>query len=426
MQDDVAQRPDMPDHPLRQPLVRELHARPFPVIDGPAHIIQFAFVHDGVAPAEERRRLAELCGSGHAAPPGDDTMQHTMGCAGYQLTWERHTEFSTYMFLIPGTATPEDARAKIPLDWLKAQGGRLIATTHIRLVEDEADDTDGWLDGRNIVGGLATGGRARLRTDYDFDEDGYVRIRIGARGMSPRQAGRLVKRLLEIHAYSMMALLAFPLAREIAPSVAGIERALVDVAEALARTDAAGEERPLLGRLSELAAEAEALAARTSYRFGAARAYHALVEGRVTELREQRIEGQQTLAEFLDRRLTPAMRTCETTRERLERLSERVARASEMLRTRIDVMLAAQNRDLLASMDRRVKLQLRLQATVEGLSVAAITYYVVGLIAYIGQAAAAVGLPIKKELLVGAAVPIVAALCWTGIRHLRKHLEDDH
>ena len=38
--------------------------------------------------------------------------------------------------------------------------------------------------------------------------------------------------------------------------------------------------------------------------------------------------------------------------------------------------------NLLGAMNRRQQLQLRLQATVEGLSVAAITYYIVGLVGY--------------------------------------------
>ncbi len=53
--------------------------------------------------------------------------------------------------------------------------------------------------------------------------------------------------------------------------------------------------------------------------------------------------------------------------------------------------LEAQNQTLLASMDRRARLQLRLQQTVEGLSVAAICYYVVGLA--LGCAARAGGRP---------------------------------
>jgi uncharacterized membrane-anchored protein len=145
---------------------------------------------------------------------------------------------------------------------------------------------------------------------------------------------------------------------------------------------------------------------------------------RIEELRDQRIEGQQTIGEFMERRLAPAMRTCETMERRLESLSERVARASEMLRTRVDVTLAAQNRDLLASMDRRARLQLRLQRTVEGLSVAAITYYAVGLVSYLTQGLDAAGLDLPKEIVVAIAVPVLAAIAWLGLRRLHKKFDD--
>ena len=152
----------------------------------------------------------------------------------------------------------------------------------------------------------------------------------------------------------------------------------------------------------------------------AARAYYALVRRRAEELREQRVEGIQTIEEFIDRRLAPAMRTCEAVAERLENLSRRVARASDLLRTRVDIQLEAQNRDLLQSMDRRARLQLRLQETVEGLSVAAITYYVASLVGYLAKAGEAVGLPVNGDIAAGLSIPIIAGLVWYGVRRLRR------
>src|SRR5699024_8259572 len=130
-------------------------------------------------------------------------------------------------------------------------------------------------------------------------------------------------------------------------------------------------EKELLERLTTVAADTQNILAATAYRFGAERAYYALVERRIEELREVRIEGHQTVGEFMDRRLSPAMRTCQAVAERLDSLSRQVTRTSQLLRTRIDVQLEAQNRNLLHSMNQRAKLQLRLQETVEGLSVAA-------------------------------------------------------
>lgn len=419
-----------PPHPWRDTLVEELHARPSKAITAPARLFHLAVVTGETTADAERRHLAELCRSSGASPPMPGAVHFASASAGSQLTWERHTEFSTYTFVIPGggeSCLAGEPGKALPTDWLDRLAGRTIAAVWVEFlaVGDTTPDVtrlEQIFARGNVVGGLTAGGRARLWTDFHLDASGCVRVLVQDLGMSARQGGRLIQRLLEIQTYCMMALLALPLAREIGPAVSRMERELAEVAQTLPTADGLDDEHALLKRLSALAAEVEGLAARTPYRFGAARAYHALVDRRIAELREQRIEGQQTIGEFMDRRLAPAMRTCETMQRRIDSLSERVARASEMLRTRVDVTLAAQNRNLLESMDRRAKLQLQLTRTVEGLSVAAITYYAVGLFGYVIQGAAAAGLHLPKEIVLGIGVPAFAAVAWLGLRRLHRTL----
>ncbi|HTO81821.1 MAG TPA: DUF3422 domain-containing protein [Methylomirabilota bacterium] len=429
----VAQPPIGPTpHPWRVTLTAELHARPYAVVTAPARLFHLAVVTGEASADAERRHLGVLCSELGVAPPAGDASHFAAAFPGFRLTWERHTEFSTYTFILPaGEAEPFSAspRRALPAAWIDALAGQTIAAVHLELLDRSAPSPSPLLLERvfrsgNIIGNVAAGGRAAVWSDLDLDADGTVRLLVHDLGMSPRQTGRMAQRLLEIHTYCMTALLALPLAREIGPAVSRMERELADIAQALPAAGSPDDEQAMLKRLSALAAEVESLAARTPYRFGAARAYHALVTRRIEELREQRVEGQQTIGEFMDRRLGPAMRTCETMQQRLEHLSQRVARASEMLRTRVDVTLAAQNRDLLASMDRRAKLQLRLQQTVEGLSVAAITYYAVGLVSYLTQGVIGAGLLLPKELIVGGAVPIFAAIAWLGLRRLHRKLDD--
>jgi uncharacterized membrane-anchored protein len=223
----------------------------------------------------------------------------------------------------------------------------------------------------------------------------------------------------------MMALLALPLARQAAPEIARIENGLASAMASMATTASSGDDHALLDRLTRIAADIESLSSASSYRFGAARAYHALIERRISELREERIEGLQTIAEFMDRRLRPAMHTCQSVAERQESLSQRVARASNLLRTRVDVALEGQNRDLLASMDRRAQLQLRLQQTVEGLSVVAISYYLLGLVAYAVKSAKGLHLPVDPDTVPGLALPLVLGLVWWGAHRFKKRLKRD-
>ena len=124
----------------------------------------------------------------------------------------------------------------------------------------------------------------------------------------------------------------------------------------------------------------------------------------LSELRETAIPGVQNLTEFMDRRFEPAMRTCRWTQRRLQALSDRVSRTTQILRTRIEFVNERQTQALLASMDRRAKLQLKLQQTVEGLSLVVLTYYAVGLIGYMAKGLQSSGIALPVELISAIAV----------------------
>ncbi|MBU2286840.1 MAG: DUF3422 domain-containing protein, partial [Gammaproteobacteria bacterium] len=250
--------------------------------------------------------------------------------------------------------------------------------------------------------------------------DGFVRFVVGNRSLTERQAGRTLQRLFEIEAYRMMALLALPIARRLAPRIAVIEASLTKLTAHIALEG--GEDEALLQELTRLAAEIENCLSSSQFRFSACRAYHELVTTRIGELRETRLPGIQTIEEFMARRLTPAVATCATTSQRLHDLSDRVAQASALLSTRVDIARERQNQALLASMDRRAKLQLRLQQTVEGLSVAAIVYYVAGLLGYLAKAGKAAGFAVEPDLLVGLAIPLLACAVIFALRQARRRL----
>ena len=176
----------------------------------------------------------------------------------------------------------------------------------------------------------------------------------------------------------------------------------------------------MLDRLTRLEAQIESRESLNDYRFAAAAAYYELVQRRIAELREKRIPGLQTFSDFTERRLAPAMNTCRATSARQEHLSERVARANQLLATRVDITRERQNQALLESMNRRAKAQLKLQQTVEGLSVAAVTYYIVGLVGYGTKGLKAVGVGVNPELAMALSIPLIAGLAGFGINRIKQ------
>ena len=420
------------DHPLRGALHEEVHSRPFATLQAPERVSHLALLSGEGAARRERQHVTDLCQSRGVAGPPENTNHFIADLGTFRLKWERHTEFSTYTFFLNGPFSdgPFAGRALdlVPQDWIAGLPGDVLVGVHLDLLAKDTPEPDltalQELFGHDsIVGSLVSGGAAALWMDFRVKDDGFGRILLRDNFLKPRQAGRLVQRLLEIETYRMTALLAFPAAKRHSAGLAAVGDRLTGITGRLTEIEGMGAERKLLDEMIELSSEIEDVAAATNYRFSAARAYYALVLRRVEELREQRVEGLQTIGEFIDRRLAPAIRTCEAVSERLEALSRRVARASQLLRTRVDIQLEAQNRDLLESMNRRARLQLRLQQTVEGLSIAAITYYVASLVGYLAKGAKAAGLPVSPDLATGASIPILALLIWFGLHRLRRHLE---
>lgn len=425
--------PPVQDHPLRETLTNEVHARPFAVLHTPERVSHLAMLTGEGGFAADRAHLVRLCKSFAVAEPPPDANHFFQDFGRFRLKWERHTEFCTWTVFVHGAdgapfSTP--AIGAVPRNWLESLPGERLVAIHAELQPASGpepatlDELGRFFAPDYVAGSLVTGGAAEAWTDFRIHEDGYGRILIRDHALGARQAGRLVQRLLEIETYRMMALLALPTARAVGPAISAVDAELVQITEAMRDLRDLGDERRLLEKLIDLAAEIERVTAQSSYRFGAARAYYALVVRRIEELRERRIEGAQTIQEFMDRRLAPAMRTCIATAERLDAVAARLARASGLLRSRVDIALEAQNQALLASMDRRARLQLRIQATVEGLSVAAISYYVVGLVAYMLKAAEKAGLPISQEIGVGLAIPVAVLAVWLLVRRARRHFTE--
>jgi uncharacterized membrane-anchored protein len=411
-------------HPLRPALAGEVHARPPLPLPAPARVRHLGLMLDAADAPAEQAALATLCRfAGQPSPPADARHVAVALPNGGHLIWEKRTEFSTYTLYLDYAAK----LAALPDGWLAALPGRLMVAAEVTVQAAGAAEPDEAVlqdrfAGPTLVASHIAGGGATVWTDFLLDDSGEVHFLVLDRGMKDAQRGRAVMRLLEIETYRLMALLALPLAQKVAPRITALEQGLAALSARMVDV-AAESEQTLLREIAVMAAEVETLAVETPYRFGAARAYHALVERRIAELREARIEGLPTIGEFMERRLSPAMRTCETMAGRIEGLSRRATRMANLLRTRVDVALERQNVELLDMMNRRSRLQLRLQETVEGLSVAAITYYTVGLVGYAAHALDAAGLPVNKDIAVGIAIPVVALAAWWGLRRFRRALQ---
>jgi len=419
--------------PERKPLNDEIHARPYMEVDTPEQVSYIALLVSREERLRELAHLQALCEHfGRPAPADLDGKEFHVDCGSFRLKIELHAEFTHYKFFRQSSfADPfaDPVIAAVPGDWLAGLPGKVLVGIHVALIDADrspfdlsADGLPQFFDGNRLIGGKVSGGAGAAYSDFNLHGDGFSRLLIVNESFAPGQAGRCLQRLLEIETYRMMALFALPKARAILPELPDADRKLVELTAALAESNEHSDEA-LLDELTQLAAVMENKVSSTYARFNATRSYAKLVNIRLDQLRESKIEGIPTFTEFLTRRLTPAMGTCEAVDQWLHQLSQRIANTNQLLLTRIDVRRKQQNQDILESMNRRSRVQLRLQQAIEVLSVAAVTYAAISLLGLFFNGIKSVGIPFNSELAMALLIPVIGYLVYLGVLHLHETIE---
>lgn len=430
------------DDEQRIALHDEIHTRPSATFKLPALIFYVAVLNRDVTQESEWTHLKQL-------PTHEglqlDAMKGNflqLQCPDYRVIWERHTEFTRYSIFqtLPthahwGSQLPElTPFIATGTEWLRNIPGVTITAIQLAVMNEGMDDPDAfakarlWLGEGTVIGSKM--GRAankqphsHLMTTLRVGADGFERLLVLAPpDTSENRSGRIAQRLLELETYRMMSLLSLPLAKKLAINLTRSEQRLVEINDRIEKK--MDQDEVLLHDLASLATEIESTTAEHSFRFSAARAYDAIVQQRISEMREQPLSGIQTVGEFMQRRLAPAMATVNATWLRLSALAQRVARANDLLRTRVDIATEHHNQQLLGTLAKGQAMQLRLQTTVEGLSIAAISYYVVSLIFYLGKSLQASGLNVSPDMLAGFSTPVVIFVCWRMVQKIHRSLRD--
>lgn len=426
--DEPATLPPLVPHRLRAAILNELHARPFTALPVPRRILHFAFQTDETAAQIDRQNLLAFCIARSLPGPQSSENHYRVSLGATALRWEQHSEFTTYTWEMPSAPadTPFTPSVAILAPQTRAipQPGPLLVAIDLHILRKDPSHLplEEIFDRASLASAENSDGSASYATDFRLDPSGFVRILITDNGLSSERAGALVQRAIEIETYRTLALLGLPEAQRLLPSINRIEHKLAEVTQKMRKANDLGSNRQLLDELVALAADLEAGAAASVFRFGATRAYDEIIHQRLETIGEHKMGGLPTWTSFLARRMAPAIRTRITTEARQAELSLKLQRAADLLRTRVNVELEKQNQELLKSMNERTRMQLRLQTTVEGLSVAAITYYVVSLFGYVAKAAHETGyIDIEPAYMIAAFIPVAALAIWAIVRRIRKH-----
>jgi uncharacterized membrane-anchored protein len=425
------------DDAWREMLHNEVHARPSAQIQLPALVVFVAVLNQGVSREAEWSHLRQLPGQEGLALEDLNSLFLRLRLPGGTLKWERHTEFTRYSVvqsLLPGVGLDVPAadllsNLILPPGWLASVPGQTFCAIELAMVHGDLSAPMAslararhWFDGPTVVASvLGELGHSMAVTDFALRPSGFERMLVVAHAdTTESRAGRISQRLLEIETYRLMALRGLPVAKALSPELGQAEQQLAAITADMDRKSTSDQD--MLDTLVNLAARVERATAEHVYRFSATRAYDSLVTQRIGELRERPVPGTQTIGEFMQRRLSPAMATVVSTAQRLTSLSERISRTSALLRTRVDIATEGQNQQLLEKLTRGQELQLRLQSTVEGLSIAAISYYVVSLLLYATKGLKSAGVPVHPEMATGALIPLVLWVVWRTTRRIHARL----
>jgi uncharacterized membrane-anchored protein len=419
--------PGMSEHEARPAILAELHARPLLPIEPPRRFYHFAFLTDDEEARADRLAIAALAQKAGVSAPSEDAKFHCFTLGDWELRWEQHTEFTTYTWSASKGAAEPFAHPDPLGDGEIAfrPPGRLVVAAHLALAAGgpPVESLAALFNPESLCVIRASNSAAHVITDFAADAYRFTRLLIRLNRGDALRAGRAVQRFLDIETYRSMALLGLPEARRAGPQLARMEREISEINQALSQTERARTSPHLLSRLTDLLASSEALATRKAFRFGASRAYHAIVRDRLELIREEKEGYYTTISGFFSARLDPAIETCNAVETRLARLSNQVERAIDLMRTGITFELEQQNRDLLEDMNRRARLQMRLQGIVQGISIAAMAWYLSGLTTYLARGLKDAGwLPagMTAEMLVAAAVPFTILASWAFMARVRR------
>jgi uncharacterized membrane-anchored protein len=409
------------EHDNRWLIHAETHARPVPALAGPATIRRVAFIS-----ANGGGDLARLHGemAGLARTPDRDLFsvrQLAFERDGHDVIWEMHNEFATLTWKSV-LGEPNEWPAGIGLDL--HSGLKLVSATRVDVVGDDTIDPVrlAQMAENSLCHSAIYGGQARIATDFVADADRFVSFVVAAGNCGEQRRGVIVRRLLEIETYRCFVLLGLPVARQAGGRVQGYEKGLATAMVEIGEGSSPEAHRTSLDALHKLSIEVGRTVEQTAFRFSATQAYGQILAERLVRLGETPIGESTTIQRYLDNRVQPALATCRAMEKRLTDLGTKVQRSIELLNATITVSIQTQNQQVLDTISRTAQSQYRLQGTVEGLSIIAVSYYALGILGYIAEGLHEL-LPVEKPLVLTILAPLVVFIAFIGIRRLRRSID---
>ncbi len=389
-------------------ILKKLHERPHVPLGewlrAPAHVHYEAFRMSDppTQRAASRSEFQTLLGA-FKVPAESTLLRETFGYGVTEadngdrliVVWQAHTEYYNYQLW----HLPSQPASTVAFGPLRFPGYRFPVTPlgsdvcrlDIVLSTDPLPPREtlrGLLPGPVIYGSRMFGDQTAVVTSFTPDDEGRERYWVSV-GASYGHASRLkdiVDALVRIETYYHLLLMQKPLFSTAIDQVYKFEQVHLKQREIITAHIGHANSDTLqrwLNSLTQDLLKTNRMSGKLHFELSASVPYDKIVHTTLASLAEAPLDSYRPVSDYVLGGITGVADGYQQLLRRIDTLRAGFEGIISIIRTRIDLLVEAQNLTLLQSVDKTTKSQVLLQHTVEGLSVIVIAYYLAGLAGYV-------------------------------------------
>jgi len=350
------------------------------------------------------------------------------------LVWQAHTEYYNYqLWHVPsqGGGAPTFGSLVFPdYSFFEDPLGSVVCRLDILLTAGmwpPRDELRTLVPGPILYGSRILDAQISVATSFTPDAEGRERywVSVGPSQSDPSRLKDIVDAIVRIETYYHLLLMQKPLFSAAIDQVYKFEQVHLKQREIITAHIGHADSQTLqrwLNTLTQDLLKTNRMAGKLHFELSSALPYDKIVHTTLASIGEQRMESYRPISDYVLSGITGVAEGYQQLLRRIETLRGGFEGIIAIIRTRIDLILQAQNLTLLQSVDKTTKSQVLLQHTVEGLSVIVIAYYLSGLAGYVFKGLYELGWLGNANLASAIFVPVAIGLAFAITTFSKKFL----
>lgn len=350
------------------------------------------------------------------------------------LVWQAHTEYYNYqLWHVPDQRNSEPTFGPLMFQdysFLADPLGSVVCRLDILLttgMSPPRHELRALMPGPILYGSRIFTDQTSVVTSFTPDAEGRERywVGVGPPQDDPSRLKDIVDAIVRIETYYHLLLMQKPLFSAAIDQVYKFEQVHLKQREIITAHIGHADSQTLqrwLNTLTQDLLKTNRMAGKLHFELSASLPYDRIVHSTLTSLAERPLESYRPVSDYVLGGITGVAEGYQQLLKRIDTLRGGFEGIISIIRTRIDLIVEAQNLALLQSVDKTTKSQVLLQHTVEGLSVIVIAYYLAGLAGYVFKGLYELGWLGNPNLASAVFVPVAIGLAFTVTSISKKYL----